>query len=350
LNAEREKSQANAEKIDQLQHEVRKTKGEHAKYVDLHAEEERQHVVTKDERDEHEAAFKELQAQDRSLFFEGADGGVWSGQAQVELQGHEITPSGYMVYELEAELQALREEVRKTRTDRGSKDSQTDSLRQALRAKGDALDSAKRQLNGMVKAQKELLKRATESTTSMYHADLSAFTKVLEAEAGEKVTLLAWNREVEDEYLRLCTTLAPELPYPVPSRPVAERKVVESHVKVQARVLCTLRGLAVAAGGKHAELPEGGRKLLGEYEAIQARLGVAGGPADLEIKVVDLIRSTEGAGGGDASSAGGGGGGGPSYQSEHMKSALEGELEELKASLARARRENAKLKKAGGGK
>ena len=66
----------------------------------------------------------------------------------------------------------------KTRQDKGKGSSQADSLRQALKAKGDALDSAKRQLNGMVKAQKELLKRATESTTSMYHADLSAFTKV----------------------------------------------------------------------------------------------------------------------------------------------------------------------------
>ena len=197
---------------------------------------------------------------------------------------------------------------------------------------------------------------------------------MLESEAEQTVKLLGWSREVEDEYLKLCTTLAPELPYPVPSRPVAERKVVEGHVKAQARVLCTMRALAVAAGGKHAELPEGGesgtrpwaeaqvrwpsplvsashdlehastgRKLLAEYEAIQSRLGVAGGPAELESKVVDLARS-QGAGGATAGDAG------PVYQSEHMKSALEGEVEELKAALARARRENAKLKKAGGAK
>ena len=162
---------------------------------------------------------------------------------------------------------------------------------------------------------------------------------------------------MQADYTELCVALAPLLPYPVPARPPAERKVVivmcmnihelrafydhcsllhmrdagvswvtlachqpqvvEAHVKMQARVVRTIRSL-VSGGAGGLGLGADVLKTLDAYEALQIKLGLSGDVEELA-ELIFKSRKHE-------------------NDLEEQTSQLEAKVQDLEADLARARR------------
>jgi len=221
------------------------------------------------------------------------------------------------VYEIEGKVMELQGDLNQKTEEVQKLTMQRDSLRsQVLQANSEA-QASKAQMEGLVQGQAGLLKKATESTTTMYHADLAAFTRVLELKAGNCIGLAPWSRDVQADYTELCVALAPLLPYPVPARPPAERKVVEAHVKMQARVVRTIRSL-VSGGAGGLGLGADVLKTLDAYEALQIKLGLSGDVEELA-ELIFKSRKHE-------------------NDLEEQTSQLEAKVQDLEADLARARR------------
>jgi len=191
--------------------------------------------------------------EDRSLFWDGAEDGCWAGSGRVQLQGHEITPSGFMLYELEQDHVRLKAEVLVLEEEIARKDTFLERLQDRSQGYKDEAATMKTRFDRIRKTRDSEVSSITKCTTKMWHKDLSALTQVFETKANEASRLiLGGEQAVQDEYHRIVALLAPKLDYPIPSRTPEERAIIEEHVRLQARVVVELGMFQAKAGGGKA--------------------------------------------------------------------------------------------------